>query len=55
MDAKKLPEREQTTIRIQTDLFKELKAIAEQTGLSVTALLIVAIWKNVLKLKRLQQ
>lgn len=41
----------QTTLRIQIDLYEELKAIAGQTGLSVTSLLIVAIWMSVLKPK----
>lgn len=43
----------QTTLRIQTELHKELKIIASQTGLTVSSLLIVAIWWSVLKLKYL--
>lgn len=39
----------QTTQRIQTELYEELKAIAKQTGLTVSSLLIVAIWWSVLK------
>lgn len=44
-------EREQTTIRLPAELHKELAIIAKQTGLTITALLIAAIWQSVLKLK----
>lgn len=37
------------TLRIQTKLYEELKVIAKQSGLTVTSLLTVAIWRNVLK------
>ena len=45
-------DREQTTIRLPAELHNELSAISEQTGLTVTALLLVAIWRSVLKLVR---
>lgn len=44
----------QITLRIETALYDELKTISEQTGLTITSLLIVAIWQNVLGLKYLQ-
>ena len=47
--------REQTTIRLPADLYRQLVKISEQTGLTVTALLIVAIWRRILKSKRLPQ
>lgn len=47
--ADKLGKSKQTTMRIQTKLYKELKMISEQSGLTVTSLLIVAIWRRVLK------
>lgn len=43
--------REQTTIRLPTELYNELLLMSKQTGLTVTALLIAAIWRHVLKLK----
>lgn len=43
----------QTTIRLQEELYKELKLISEQTGLTITSLLVVAIWWSVLKTKHL--
>lgn len=43
------------TLRIKKDLYEELKVISKQSGLTVTSVLIVAIWKNVLKLNKLQQ
>ena len=46
---------EQTTIRLETDLYSELLSISEQSGLSVTALLIAAMWQHVLKLRQQQQ
>ena len=45
--------REQTTIRLPSELYIEIKKIAKQTGLTVTSLLIVAIWRHVLKPKDL--
>lgn len=48
-------ERTQTTIRLPDELHKELALIAEETGLTITALLIVAIWWNVLRLKNQPQ
>ena len=53
-------EREQTTIRLpsvntknitvrmHTDLYRELKSISAQMGLTITSVLIVAIWRSVL-------
>lgn len=38
----------QITLRIQEGLFHELKRVSNQMGLTVTALLIVTIWWNVL-------
>lgn len=43
------------TLRIEKDLYEELKNISRQSGLTVTSVLIVAIWKSVLKLNKLQQ
>lgn len=43
--------KEQTTIRLPSELYEELKTISNKMGLTVTALLIVAIWRSVLKLK----
>lgn len=40
--------RGQTTIRLCIELYEELRAISEQTGLTITALLTVAIWRSVL-------
>lgn len=39
------------TIRIPQELYKELETISKQMGLTITCLLIVAIWRNVLKLR----
>ena len=44
--------KKQITLRIQSDLYDELEKIAEQTGLTITTLLIVSIFQSVLKLKR---
>ena len=44
-------EREQTTIRLPAELYCELKKVSEESGLSITSLLIVAIWMSVLKLR----
>lgn len=44
-------EREQLTIRLPEDLYNELIVISQQTGLTVTALLLLAIWRSVLQLK----
>lgn len=44
--------RKKTTIRLPMELYSELVSISQQTGFTVTALLIAAIWMNVLKLKR---
>lgn len=44
-------EREQITIRLYKDLYDELVKISKQTGLSVTALIIVTVLWNVLKPK----
>lgn len=41
----------QMTLRIQKELYIELKKIAAQSGLTVTAVLIAAIWWSVLRLK----
>lgn len=43
------------TLRIQMDLYKELKKMSGQTGLTVTSLLIAAIWQSVLKPKNSRQ
>lgn len=47
--------REQTTIRLETNLYSELLSISNQSGLNVTTLLIVAMWQHVLKLRQQQQ
>ena len=39
----------QTTLRLETKLYNELKIIARQSGLTVSSLLIIAIWQKVLK------
>lgn len=39
----------QATLRLETKLYNELKIIAGQSGLTVSSLLIVAIWQKVLK------
>lgn len=39
----------QTTLRIGAELYAELKNIANQSGLTVTSLLLIAIWNNILK------
>lgn len=41
----------QVTLRLQKELIDELQIMSIQTGLTVTSLLIVAIWKSVLKPK----
>ena len=43
--------REQTTIRLPEELYKELTTISQETGLTVSSLLIVSMWRHVLKLK----
>lgn len=43
----------QMTWRMSNELHDELKMIAQQTGLTVTSVLLVAIWKNVLGTKHL--
>ncbi len=48
-------DRKQITLRLDINLYKELKIISEQTGLTISSLLIVAIWQNVLRLKHLMQ
>jgi len=48
-------DRKQITLLLDMNLYKELKIISEQTGLTISSLLIVAIWQNVLKLKYLMQ
>ena len=44
--------KKQTTLRVPTELYIELALISAQTGLTVTSLLLVAIWQNILKLRR---
>lgn len=39
----------QVTLRMHIGLYEELKKISEQTGTTITSLLIAAIWMNVLK------
>lgn len=53
MDTKKQPTTQgdglkQTTLRLETKLFDELKAISKQTGLTISSLLIAAIWQKCL-------
>ena len=54
-EANPMMERKQTTIRLPVELHKELVAISKQSGLTVMALLILAIWWNVLRPKHLPQ
>mgnify|MGYP003289452794 CR=1 FL=1 len=44
-------ERKSITLRIPNKLYEELEKMSRQTGLTVTSLLLVAIWKNALELK----
>ncbi len=44
--------RGQTTLRLPAELCAELKAISAHTGITVTALLLGAIWWSVLKLRQ---
>ena len=39
------------TLRIPLELHQELEAMSNQTGMTVTSLLISAIWQNVLRPK----
>ena len=39
----------QSTLRLETKLYNELKTISKQSGLTINSLLIVAIWRKVLK------
>ena len=48
-------ERVQTTIRLPAELYNELLLMAKETGLTITALLIAAIWWHALRLKSLRQ
>ncbi len=45
--------KKQITLRIQPDLYDKLEKIAEQTGLTITTLLIVAIFSERSKAKAL--
>jgi hypothetical protein len=38
----------QLTVRLKTDLYEELKIVSQQIGMTITAVLILAIWKSVL-------
>lgn len=42
----------QMTIRLPIELYKNLLFISKQMGLTVTSLLIVVIWRNVLMKKK---
>lgn len=44
--------KKQVTLRLETTLYKELQAMSKTTGLSITSLLIAAIWQSILKQKR---
>lgn len=46
--------KEQTTIRLTREVYNELSIISKNMGLTVTALMIVAIWWNVLRLRKQQ-
>ncbi len=41
--------KKQMTLRLETTLYKELQAMSKTTGLTITSLLIAAIWQNILK------
>lgn len=44
--------KKQMTLRLETTLYKELQAMSKTTGLTITSLLIAAIWQNILKQRR---
>lgn len=49
MEKEKLPGREQvTTLRLPDELHRELEVVSKETGLTITALLIIGIWHSVL-------
>lgn len=50
-EAERKRESKKMTIRVPQELYKELEIMSKQTGLTVTSLLIAAIWQSVLKLK----
>ena len=41
------------TLRLSDKLFEALQAISEETGFSITTLLLISIWNNVLKPKQI--
>ena len=43
------------TLRLNEDLFAELQQISEQSGFTVTALIIAAIWNSILSPKYRQR
>ena len=45
----------QTTLRLPAELKAALDEMAEETGLTVTSLLVAAIWQHVLKPNGRQQ
>ncbi len=47
--------REQTTLRLPAELKEALDEMAKQTGLTVTSLLVAAMWQHVLKPDERQQ
>lgn len=56
MQKEKLPGREQVTLRLADELHRELEIIGKETGLTITALLIISIWHSVLMpVRKLQQ
>lgn len=48
-------DRKQITLRLDVNLYKQLEIISKQSGLTISSLLIAAIWQNVLKSKHLMQ
>lgn len=43
-------EKKQITLRLPEDLIEALKSISEITGFSITTLVCLSVWNNMLKL-----
>lgn len=46
------PHKKQVTLRMPMELYKALEIISSQTGLTITSLLLVAIWRHILSQQR---
>ena len=44
-----MKDRKQLTLRLPDELYGALEKISNETGLSVTSLLFISMWNNVLK------